>query len=100
MPLRAGACALLLLLATSCRSDRVFRTMSDSTFVNVMVELRKLPVGVSDDVNARAARRDSILRKFDVTGPDLESTAVRLARDPERATAIWRVIEASGFTPP
>lgn len=97
---RARAAVFVLLLAPGCRGERVFTTMSDSTFVHVMVELRKLPVGVVGDVSARAAERDSVLRRFGVTGPDLESTAVRLAREPQRAIDIWRRIEAPEGGPP
>jgi len=92
--------ALLLLVATACRSDKVFTSMSDSTFVHVMIELRTLPVGVTGDASGRALQRDSILRQFGVTGPDMESTAVRLARNPQQAAEIWRAIEATAFTPP
>jgi hypothetical protein len=84
---------------SACRSDPVFSRMSDSTFVHAMVELRRLPVGAGVG-DAREARRDSILEKYDITGADLESTAVWLARDPQRAAGVWRAIESTVFTPP
>lgn len=80
-----------LLIATACRRDPVFKDMSDSTFVRTMVALRKLPVGSSD--TSRVRQRDSILAAFGVTGAQLESTAVRLADDPARASEIWNVIQ-------
>jgi len=82
----------LLFLGSACRSDRVFVGMSDSTYVRTMIALRKLPI-VSGDSAGRARQRDSILAAFGVTSAQLESTAVRLSRDPERAAAIWRAIE-------
>ncbi len=83
----------------ACRRDTVFTTMSDSTFVHAMIELRRLPVGRVDPLS-RTPQRDAILRKYNITGPDLESTAVRLAGDPQRASEIWRVIESNMFVPP
>ena len=79
------------MLVTGCRRDPVFTDMSDSTFVRTMVALRKLPVGFNDA--GRERQRDSILAAFGVTGAQLESTAVRLADDPVRASEIWRAIE-------
>jgi hypothetical protein len=84
---------------SACRFDPIFRDMSDSTFVHAMVELRRLPVGVGTGA-AREQRRDSILQKYDITGAELESTAVWLARDPQRAADIWRAIESNVVTPP
>jgi hypothetical protein len=97
---RLTALAALLMVATSCRSGDVFTRMSDSTFVHVMVELRKLPVGATGNMTVRTQRRDSILRSFGVTAEDVESTAVELSRDPQRAADIWRAIESTIFTPP
>lgn len=73
--------------------------MSDSTFVHVMKDLRELPVGAVDETR-RNASRDSILAKYDVTAAEMESTAVRLAADPQRAADIWRAVEATVLTPP
>lgn len=67
--------------------------MSDSTFVQTMVALRKLPIGNSIDQAVRDRARDSILRVHGVTAAQVESTAVRLANDPARASDIWRAIE-------
>lgn len=86
--------------ATACRADEVFSLMSDSTFVNAMRELRRLPVGVYTDQSARALMRDSILAKYSVTGAELESTAVWLARDPAKAVEVWRAVESDMFSPP
>jgi hypothetical protein len=90
--------AVMALPITACGRDPVFVDMSDSTFVQTIVELRKLPVGVGIDVATRNRQRDSILREFGVTAAQLESTTIRLANDPARAAEIWREIESP--TPP
>jgi hypothetical protein len=90
---------LVLFFAAACRSDPVFKDMSDSTFVRTMVALRRLPVSPADPAR-RAQQRDSLLKVFGVTGAQLESTAVRLATDPVRAAEIWRAIESPRTTPP
>lgn len=84
---------------SACRSDQIFSDMSDSTYVRTMVALRRLPVGTVDSAS-RAQQRDSILRSFDVTAAQVESTSVRLANDPARAAEIWRAIEQAPTTPP
>jgi hypothetical protein len=83
-----------LSLTTACRRDPIFVEMSDSTFVQTMIALRKLPVGPGIDVASRDLQRDSILRAFGVTAAHVESTAVRLANDPARAADIWRAIDS------
>ena len=84
---------LTQLAVGGCQRDAVFTEMSDSTFVQTMVALRKLPVGGVFDTANRNRQRDAILRRFGVTAVQVESTAVRLANDPERASEIWRAIE-------
>ena len=88
-----------LCLAAGCRSDPIFSDMSDSTYVRTMVALRRLPVGNVDSAY-RARLTDSVLRTFEVTAAQLESTSVRLSNDPARAAEIWRAIEQAPTTPP
>jgi hypothetical protein len=88
---RTAFLALLLIVsAASCR-DPIFQEMSDSTYVNTMVALRKLPIG--GDSVSRARQRDSILRVFGVTARDLEAISNRLSDNPELAGTIYRAIE-------
>lgn len=89
----------VLAFAVSCRPDRTFSDMSDSTFVHVMVALRKLPIGPADTI-PRARQRDSILKAFGVTAAQVESTAVRLADDPVLAKEIFQAIENPGAPKP
>ena len=53
-----------------------------------MIELRGLPAGGAD-----SAARAAVLRRHGFTVPSLEAAATALARDPERAAAIWQRIE-------
>jgi hypothetical protein len=89
-------CLLLLvaslLIVAGCNRDPVFREMSDSTYIQTMVALRRLPIGRIDSL-ARARQRDSILNAFGVTPAELEAIALRLSEDPERAAVIFRAIE-------
>lgn len=84
----------------SCRGDEIVSGVSDSTFAQTMIALRRLPLATTSDTVARAAARDSILRAHGITGVQLESAAVRLADQPDRAANLWRVIEAAQFEAP
>lgn len=90
---------MTLLMGIACRSDPVFREMSDSTYIRTMVELRKLPI-VTIDSATRARKADSILRAFGVTAGELEAIAMRLSEDPARAAAIFRAIENPTISSP
>src|SRR5690348_7519121 len=84
-------------LACSRTPRRQAPAVSESTFVAVMTDLRRTvqPGGpaLTRDSAGRAALRDSILKKYRVTVPALETTAARLAHDPEHASDLLRVID-------
>lgn len=90
---------MTLLIGSGCGRDPVFREMSDSTYIQTMVALRRLPIGRTDSL-ARARQRDSILNAFGVTAAELEAIAVRLADDPARAAVIFRAIENPSVSSP
>ena len=92
LPVHRKLLLVVLFSASSCRSDPIFREMSDSTYIRTMVELRKLPI-VTIDSATRARKADSILRAFGVTAEELEAIAIRLSEDPARAGPILRAIE-------
>lgn len=96
------ACLLVAsaVLLAGCRSNEIVNGVSDSTFTRTMIALRRLPLAGGGDTTARAAARDSVLRAHGITGAQLESAAVRLADDPNRAANLWRVIEAAQFESP
>lgn len=87
-------------LLAACRGDEIVSGVSDSTFARTMIALRRLPLATTGDTIARVAARDSILRAHGITGSQLESAAVRLADQPDRAANLWRVIEAAQFEAP
>src|SRR6185503_10048888 len=92
------AAVALLSVGSACRSDPVFREMSDSTYVTTMVALRRLPLSI--DSVSRARQRDAVLQSFGVTARDLEAIAVRLAEDPARAAIVFRAIENAAVGSP
>jgi hypothetical protein len=82
---------------------------ADSAFVLALADLRRavLPGGAETtrDSAGRAMVRDSILRKYRVTEASLESTARRLAQNPEQASLILHAVDrhvqlALGPVPP
>ena len=87
------AIAALVTMVSACRSDPIFREMSDSTYVQTMAALRRLPLNI--DSVSRARQRDSVLRTFGVTAQELEAIAIRLSDDPARASVVFRAIENS-----
>ena len=60
----------------------------DSAFVATMIELRALPASPGD-----TSARTAVLRRHGFTAPALEAVATDLARDPDRAVAVWQRIE-------
>lgn len=85
--------ALLVAFAGACRSSEIVSGMSESTYVQVMVELRKLPLSPTGDTLDRGRQRDSILQSLGLSAAELESAAVRLSNQPQRAARLWRAIE-------
>ncbi len=63
--------------------------MSDSTFVETISELNRINADESRDSAARVLARDSLLQSRDLTAADLERAAAAMAKDPDRAFAIW-----------
>ncbi|HSA56428.1 MAG TPA: hypothetical protein VLE53_12045 [Gemmatimonadaceae bacterium] len=96
---RASLVVVSAVLLASCRGQEIVSGVSDSTFARTMIALRRLPLATGGDTTARTAARDSILRAHGVTAAQLESAAVRLASQPDRAANLWRVIEAAQLAP-
>ena len=92
-----GKASLLLVVALltpalGCRpgsSDGV----TDSAFVAVMAQLKRVHDAPGMDSAQRAAQRTSILQKGGLTPEKLDSTARRLAQNPARAQTVWQAIE-------
>lgn len=94
-PMAASIVLLLVNGASGCTPNEIVDGVTESTYVRAMVELRKLPTGAVPDSAARARTRDSVLGSLRITAAQLESAAVTLARDPERAARVWQAIEGA-----
>ena len=66
--------------------------VTDSTFVETIVALRRINLDPALDSARRAAARDSLLQSRDLTAETLDAAARALASDPDRAFALWQRI--------
>ena len=78
---------------TSCARSELATGISDSTFVSVLAELKRVQDVPGMDSAWRAARRDSILQSRGLTPAQLEAAAKELAQNPGRAQTVWQAIE-------
>lgn len=79
-------------LAAGCRPaprDGV----TDSAFVAVLAQLKRVHNATGLDSAQRAAQRASILQKEGLTAEKLDSAAKRLAQNPTRAQTVWQAVE-------
>jgi hypothetical protein len=94
------ALALLLLSSTGCPGDGQLAGISDSTFVDVMARLHQIETDERLSREERDSLRQLTLQEEDLSPERLEEAARSLAREPERALAIWQAIERkSGVEP-
>lgn len=94
---------VVLASAASCRRSQLATGVSDSTFVAVMADLKRVQEAPGLDSAGRAARRDSILQSRGLTPPQLEAAARVLAGNPTRAQTVWTAIvrrASEPITPP
>ena len=96
-PLVARHVLLLVLVslasASGCRRPQPASLVSDSVFVAVMADLKRVQDAPGMDSAQRVARRDSILRSRALTPAQLEAVARQLAHNPARAQTVWQAIE-------
>ena len=83
---------LVLCGIAACRPGALAGGISDSTFVAVMSELRKVNTADGLDSARRALARDSVLQSRDLTAAQLERAARALGEDPDRSLAVWQQI--------
>ena len=106
LPLVARHSLLVVLIglgsAAGCRRSELATGVSDSAFVAVMADLKRVQDAPGIDSAQRAARRDSVLQSRGLTPAQLEAAALQLARNPGRAQTVWQAIQqrASEPTPP
>ena len=96
-PLVARHLLLLVLVslasAAGCRRPQLATGVSDSAFVAVMADLKRVQDAPGMDSAQRAARRDSILQSRGLTPAQLEAAAHQLAQNPGRAQTVWQAVE-------
>ena len=96
-PLVAHRVVLILLViigpAAGCRREDLATGISDSTFVAVMADLKRVRDTPGMDSAQRAQRRDSVLQSRGLTPAQLEAAAHQLARNPGRAQPVWQAVE-------
>src|SRR5262245_4926404 len=84
---------VILASVSGCQRSQLSTGVSDSTFVAVMAELKRVRDAPGVDSGRRAARRDSILQRRGLTPAQLEAAARRLAQNPARAQTVWQAVE-------
>ena len=77
-----------------CRRGAGAPDVTDSTFVAAVAQLRRITFDSTLDSAGKAAARRGVFAKYKATPAELERTARAMARDPDRAVAIWRAIDA------
>src|SRR5688572_21376308 len=96
-PLVASHVLLVVLVAVGtaagCRRSQLASGVSDSTYVAVMADLKRVQNALGLDSTQRAARRDSILQGRGLTPAQLQAAARELAQNPSRAQTVWQAIE-------
>ena len=84
---------VLLVVSGGCRPGQPASSVSDSTFVAVMADLKRVHEATGLDSAQRATRRDSILQSRGLTAARLDSAARALARNPQLAQTVWQAID-------
>lgn len=91
--------ALLALVA--CKPKPADLGMSDSTYVQVLAELRQVGDQSGVPPALRATRRDAVFRKHKTTAEAIEAASAALTADPSRAAELWRKVdEKAAALPP
>jgi hypothetical protein len=102
-PLVARHVLLLVLVslasAAGCRRPQPASLVSDSVFVAVMADLKRVQDAPGMDSAQRAARRDSILQSRGLTPAQLEAAAKQLAQNPGRAQTVWQAVQQRAAEP-
>lgn len=90
---RPSVAALAVVALAACARAGDSPSARDSSFVATMIELRALPSAPPEPPGRDRAARQAVLRRRGTTPAELEALARELARDPTRATAVWRKID-------
>ena len=102
-PLVARHSLLIVLVClgsvTGCRRSQLATGVSDSAFVAVMADLKRVQDAPGVDSAQRAVRRDSILQSRGLTPAQLEAAAKQLAQNPGRAQTVWQAVQQRAADP-
>jgi len=78
---------------TGCQRSRSSNGVSDSAFVAVLADLKRVQGAVGLSPSQRAASRDSILQIHGLKPAQLEEAAKQLAENPARAQTVWQAVQ-------
>lgn len=98
MPSSRILIVLLLAALAGCRQRNADLGMSDSTFVQIMGELKFVADQPDVTNEVRAQRRDAVLRKHAVSADKLEKLGSTLTAHPQHARRLWAAIEQKAFS--
>jgi hypothetical protein len=84
---------IALAAATGCQRSRSSNGVSDSTFVAVLADLKRVQDAPAVSGSQRAASRDSILQIHGLKPAQLEEAARQLAQNPARAQTVWQAVQ-------
>jgi hypothetical protein len=77
----------------ACKSSTADLGMTDSTFVQVMSELKVIADTPTLTDAVRAQRRDAVFRKLKVTATQIETLGPTLTAHPQHARRLWAAID-------
>jgi hypothetical protein len=95
---RVSFVLVVLVSVTACERSSLSNGVSDTKFVAVMAELKRVRDMPGLDSGRRASKRDSILQSQGLTPAQLEAAARRLAQNPTRAQTVWQALERANDT--
>jgi hypothetical protein len=84
---------IALAAVTGCQRSRTSNGVSDSTFVAVLADLKRVQVAPGLSASQRAASRDSVLQIHGLKPAQLEEAAKQLAANPARAQTVWQAVQ-------
>src|SRR4051794_15549227 len=84
---------IALATVTGCQRSRSSNGVSDSAFVAVLADLKRVQGAPGMSPSQRAASRDSILQIHGLKPAQLEQAAKQLAENPARAQTVWQAVQ-------
>ncbi len=84
---------IALAAVTGCQGSRSSNGVSDSTFVAVLADLKRVQIAPGLSSSQRAASRDSVLQIHGLKPAQLAEAAKQLAENPARAQTVWQAIQ-------